>query len=102
MANGSTTQVTGGMGGASAFGGNGSTGFPGATNAGGGGGGGFVTVSGSPGGGGGAGGYAEFILKNPSGSYALNIGLGGTFGSGTATVGRAGGDGQIIVEEYYY
>lgn len=52
-------------------------------------------------GGGNSGGYLEFLIPNPSGTFAYTIGTGGAGGTGARANGAAGGDGIIIVEEYY-
>lgn len=97
-----------GVGGSSAFGGNGGNapigqaGTDGATNSGGGGGGG-AAGSGYCGGGGGSGGYIEAIINSPSATYSYVVGAGGS-GGAAGTSGQAGGNGGsgiIIVEEHY-
>ena len=84
MANGAVTQVTGGNGGASFFGGAGASGYLATSNSGSGGHGGLVTSTGSPGGGGGAGAYVNALVRNPNSSYSLNVGqAGGAGGAGS-------------------
>jgi hypothetical protein len=86
------------------------TGCPGTPNGGSGvagkfgsGGGGGNSDSGSTysGGGGGAGEYVEIDISSPSASYSYTVGAGGAGGSAGTIAGGAGGDGWIIVEEYY-
>lgn len=102
--------ISGGSGGASAFGGAGTgadnsnalAGTAGGTNTGGGGGGG-VLISGSTSsgyGGGGAGGFVDAIINSPSATYAYSVGGGGAGATG-GLAGGAGGSGIIIVEEHY-
>ena len=99
----------GAIGGSSAFGGAGASGFcadnggAGKTNSGGGGGGagayaGWTSVSCA---GGGAGEYAEIFIGSPSATYSYAVGAGGTKGDGASADGGSGGSGIIIVEEYY-
>lgn len=60
--------------------------------------------SGSTGGAGGGGGYAEFMIKDPSATYAYAVGAAGTAGSPAGTSGQtggAGGSGAIYLEEHY-
>lgn len=105
------TQLNGGSGGNSFYGGGGSGGSGGggggagrAYGAGGGGGGNDNTNAERSGGGGGAGSYLEFIINNPDSSYSYSVGTGGTAG-GAGTSGRTGGagaDGILVIEEYYY
>lgn len=105
------TYLTGGVGGASLFGGNGtgvanSTGTAAIANSGSGGGGGGTNNSAADsysGTGGAAGGYIEATIASPSATYDYVVGAGGSGGSaGTAGfAGGAGGSGVIIVEEFY-
>jgi hypothetical protein len=48
----------------------------------------------------GAGGALDIIIPNPVGPYAWSIGVGGNGAAGNMSGGK-GGDGQIVVEEYY-
>lgn len=68
---------------------------------GGGGNGGNATSAGTGGGGigGGAGAFIEAFVTAVAGSYAYTVGAGGAVG-GTASAGKAGADGVIIIEEY--
>jgi len=54
-------------------------------------------------GGGNSGGYLEFIVNAPSllPSYAYSVGTGGAGGTGARQNGVAGGNGIIIIEEFY-
>lgn len=109
----SVSAGLGGIGGSSAFGGGGrvanGVGGQGAPNTGGGAAGGasYIAASGTSrgGAGGGSGGFVDAIIYNPLASYAYAVGAGGTAGaagSGTGSfAGGTGGDGLIIVEEYY-
>lgn len=101
--------ISGGNGGASAFGGAGggtvaSIGMPGVTNTGGGGGGsgssaGNTSQSGA---GGGSGGFVDALITSPSATYAYAVGAAGTAGlTGGDFVGSLGGSGVIEVTEYY-
>ena len=102
---------TGGIGGASQFGGCGignanSVGIAAIANSGaGGGGGGFSNAAALKysGAGGGAGGYIDAIINNPASSYSYTIGAGGTggIGSGSGYNGAAGGSGIIYVTAYF-
>jgi hypothetical protein len=96
----------GGVGGASAFGGGGaggggSAGGAGAANTGGGGGGGSATDGTASGGGGGSGGYCEERINSPAATYTYTVGTGGAGSAGATYAGGRGGDGIIIVEEFY-
>lgn len=51
--------------------------------------------------GGGAGGFAEFIIRNPSQTYNYTVGAGGAAGFCGAGPGAIGGHGFIEVTEYY-
>lgn len=99
-------NYSGGVGGASAFGGAGkaatagSAGGAGGTNTGGGGGGGSQGAA-SGAGGGGAGGFVDAIITSPSATYAYSVGAAGAAGAAGTQAGGAGGSGIIIVEEYY-
>jgi hypothetical protein len=106
----SITNIAGGMGAASPFGGagggvNSGTSLAGITNTGSGGGGAGTggTSSSFAGGGGGAGGYVDAIISSPAATYSYAVGASG--GGGTAgtsgNAGGAGGSGIIIVHEYY-
>jgi hypothetical protein len=53
------------------------------------------------GGGGGSGEYVEIEISSPSASYSYAVGTGGGGGAAGGITGGAGGDGWIIVEEYY-
>lgn len=97
-------------GAASAFGGAGRGGLPGAnaggagvTNTGGGGGGAGAPAGGITGSGGGAGGFVDAIITSPNSSYAYTVGAAGAAGAtGTGgAAGGAGGSGYIEVTEYY-
>lgn len=97
----SATEMTGGAGAASPFGGAGGSmytqsGTPATPNSGSGGGG-NGGGSGIGGSGGAAGGYVEALIVNPSPTYSYTIGAGGI---ATGSAGT-GGSGVIIVEEYY-
>jgi uncharacterized repeat protein (TIGR03803 family) len=111
----------GGAGGSSAFGGNGGAGggtnapvFGGNGTAGGGGGGGgaYGPLTEVTGAGGGAGGYVEVYFPSPTGTYIFVVGAGGAGGTGNNTLlntgaprggnGGAGGDGLILIEEFYH
>ena len=106
----STFDTPGGAGGNSKFGPGGNSAV--ATNGGngsfggGGAGGGQNTLSGStdPGAGGGAGGYVEWFITSPTGTYSYTVGAGGTGGVGstisTPTTGGNGGGGLIIIEAH--
>jgi len=107
-----STSTGGGLGGSSPIGmggvvGGGSAGEVGGSGNGyGGGGGGGGTDSshaGYAGNGGGSGGYVEFIITNPSSSYDLSVGSGGSLGSAATNyyAGGVGANGIIVVEEYY-
>jgi hypothetical protein len=64
-----------------------------------------ATASHSPGAGGGAGGCGKAQINAPSASYAYAVGAGGgggSAGSGSGFAGGQGGDGEIIVWEYYH
>ena len=50
-------------------------------------------------GGGGSGGYAESMIRSPTGTYTINIGAGGAAGTGTTT-GGVGGDGMCVIFAY--
>jgi len=52
-------------------------------------------------GGGNSGGYLEFLIPNPAATYAYSIGTGGAGGVGSRQNGVAGGDGIILIDEYY-
>lgn len=102
--------VTGGTGGASAFGGSGggranSLGTDAAVNSGSGGGGGGATTAQSNYGlsGGGSGAFIDAILESPSGDYKYVVGSGGAGGASTTNgyPGGAGGSGYIEITEYY-
>lgn len=54
---------------------------------------------GKSGGAGAAGEYVEIDIQSPAATYVYSVGAGGTAGSGGAAA--VGGDGIIIVEEYY-
>ncbi|MBI5456381.1 hypothetical protein HY969_01445, partial [Candidatus Kaiserbacteria bacterium] len=108
---GGGSAMSGGSGGASYFGGQGSAGTPsfstlsaGKQGTGGGGGGGYTSNNNSwcSGGGGGAGGYVEHLYTSPSGTYTYSVGAGGTAGvtSGNGGSGAAGGSGGIVIEVY--
>jgi len=107
-AGGSPAGMTqGGLGGSSYFGGGGyagwavSPGAQGSTGAGGGGGG--ANSTGGGGSGGAAGGYCEKLITSPAASYPYTVGAGsagGAAGSGGAA-GGVGGNGIIIIDEYY-
>ena len=109
---GSATEIPGGMGGGSFFGGAGGAGYAagpgsaGAANTGGGGGGAATgtTTNANSGPGGGAGGYVEVIIPNPTPTYTVIVGSGGGGGGNgpNGSLGASGGSGQVIVEEYYY
>ena len=102
---------TGGIGGTSQFGGNGSgyangAGTAAAANSGSGGAGGGTSNVGSlmyTGAGGGAGGYIDAIINSPSATYAYSIGAGGTAGAAgtSAFAGGAGGSGTIYITAYF-
>ncbi len=105
---------TGGQGGSNYFGGAGGGGggtstnnaYNGGNGAGygaGGGGGGTTGASSGTGGGGGAGGYLEFIIPNPAGSYSFGVGASGAGGTSSANGGSGGNgaSGVIIIEEIY-
>lgn len=103
---GDVSEIPGGDGGCSPFGGAGGgnnlalgSATSGVTNSGSGGGG-VGTQNTVSAGGGGAGGYIEALIASPSGTYAYAIGAAGTGGTGTGT-GGAGGSGYIEVTEYY-
>lgn len=108
---GSSVSLFGGVGGSSAFGGGGPStngiGGSGAANTGGGGAGGLNPGSSSAttfiGAGGGAGGFVDAIIPSPASSYSLNVGAAGTAGSGAGVGynGGAGGNGIVIVDEFY-
>jgi hypothetical protein len=110
---GSGVIVGSGIGGNSYFGGAGASsysalnpGAPGAANTGGGAsGGGWSSggVSGTSGGGGGGGSTAIAIIPNPSATYSVTVGVGGTAGGAGAsgTAGAAGGSGMVAVEEFF-
>lgn len=104
------TQLAGGAGGASVFGGAGAGGPGGGSGAaaqtnsgsGGGGGGNDNVNASSSGGGGGAGAYVEFYAPAVSYSYAVGAGgSGGSAGTGSSRTGGAGAAGLIGVEEIY-
>jgi len=106
------SNLTGGVGGASAFGGAGigrisAAGEAAATNTGGGGGGGGTNTLANgtqayPGGGGGSGGYVEAYISSPAASYAYTVGAAGAGGASSyGYAGGGGGSGVIIVEENY-
>ena len=67
----------------------------------GGGGGGSGSYSGQVAGGGGAGGYVEKTILSPA-STAYAVGAGGVAVSNGASMGGAGGNGIIIIDEFYY
>lgn len=102
---GGLSSLTGGNGGSSFFGG----GAPGsgynqpgqnaAANSGAGGSGG--NNAGTLGSGGGAGEYVELTISNPASSYSYTVGAKGAGGAAGAQAGGNGGDGIIIVREYY-
>jgi hypothetical protein len=105
---GAATNASGGLGGATVWGGAGLGPLPGnagnagqAPGAGGGGAGGAIGIS--AGQGGLAGGYAEGIIYAPAATYAYTVGAGGA--AATAGVGGfaggAGADGGIVIEVYY-
>ncbi len=98
---GSTSNGTAGVGGSGGgAGGTGSiagAGGSAAANSGGGGGGhGDVSATDGGGGGGGEGEYVEIIISNPTATYAVVIGAGGTVSGG-----GSGGSGHVSVEEHY-
>lgn len=103
------TQISGGLGGSSFFGGAGGpatgsvAGRNAAANSGSGGSGSGSSSSITGGAGGGAGAYVEAIITSPSSTYAYIVGAEGN--GGTAGVagfaGGNGGSGVVIVEEYY-
>lgn len=105
------TNIVGGEGGASPFGGAGAgvpsgNGRSGADNSGSGGAGGgssWPSSGVSGGAGGGSSGYVDALIVNPSATYSYAIGAAGSIGSAGAGGynGGAGGSGFIIVEEYY-
>lgn len=110
----SGTQLAGGSGGVSWYGGagaggigsNGAAGDAAIANSGSGGGGGASTSQASnntSGGGGGAGGFIDAIITSPSSTYVYAVGAAGSAGSaGTnGAAGGAGGSGYIEVTEYY-
>lgn len=107
--NNTVTNMTGGQGGSSAFGGNGggasggNAGRAAAANTGSGGGGAFGDGATSSGAGGAAGGYLEKLINTPATTYAYSVGSGGVGGVPGAggNPGGAGGSGIIIVEETY-
>lgn len=100
----------GGVGGSSAFGGAGVGSYAGdggnaAANSGsGGGGGGVAAGTANEGGGGGAGGYLEKLIVSPSGNYNYTVGAGGGGAPQNlpAYAGGQGGDGIIIIDEFYF
>lgn len=105
---GSVNFTPGGVGAASPFGGagGGGTGSQQGQNAtdntGSGGGGAGGTASAPPPGGAGAGGYIKGRITSPSGTYAYAVGAGGTQGAaGGGNGGGLGGEGIIIVNEFY-
>jgi hypothetical protein len=67
----------------------------------GGGGGNSDSTSTYSGGGGGAGEYVEIAITSPSASYSYTVGAGGAGATAGTIAGGAGGDGWIIVDEYY-
>lgn len=103
---GFSTFPGGGMGGSNPFGGAGGGGFGNAsataakanTGAGGGGAGGGNVANAGGGGGGGAGAYVEAIFTDLS-TVNITVGAKGA-GGGGVTLGAAGADGAIIIEEY--
>jgi len=107
---GSPSNLPGGNGGNSYFGGGhgiiasgGNGGGNGQANTGGGGSG-ASSITGYAGGtGGGAGGYARKLIGNPAASYSYAVGGGGSAGSagGSGAPGGAGGSGIIIVTAYF-
>jgi hypothetical protein len=110
----SGTQLAGGSGGVSWFGGagtggigsNGAAGNAAIANSGSGGGGGASSSQASnntSGGGGGAGGFIDAIITSPSSTYVYAVGAAGSAGAaGTnGAAGGAGGSGYIEVTEYY-
>jgi hypothetical protein len=110
--NTTNTDLNGGAGGNSFFGGSGNsswnqTGTAGISNTGGGGGGGGGSTSAATqwyaGGGGGSGGYVEAIISNPTATYSYAVGTGGSGGTaGTnGLAGGAGAAGYIEVTIYY-
>jgi hypothetical protein len=100
----------GGMGGVSFFGGSGTPGWGGATNAtaatansGSGGGGAGEGTTTNAGGGGGAGAYLRKLIASPASTYTYTVGAGGTAGTAGTNgfAGGAGAAGIIIVTEHY-
>jgi hypothetical protein len=102
-----STGQSGGAGGVSPFGGagggagSGQGGVAAATNSGSGGGGAGGGVSFSGGGGGGAGGYVDALITSPSAAYTYTVGAKGSAGTGGTIAGSIGGEGLIIVDEFY-
>ena len=108
------TYMPGGTGGSSPFGGGGgggdtwynTAGTPGYQGSGGGGGAGPMNTGQGPGMGGTggmSGGYLEHYIANPSGTYNITIGAGGTGGtsSGQGYSGGNGGNGFVVVYAYF-
>lgn len=105
-----TSQVSGGNGASSPFGGMGGGGSQGAvgqdatanTGSGGGGGGLLNSPGNNSGSGGGSGGYVDAIITSPAATYSYAIGAAGAAGAaGNGWAGGAGAEGVILVEEYY-
>jgi hypothetical protein len=103
---------SGGIGGTSQFGGNGSgtanaAGSDAIANSGSGGAGGGTTNAASlnySGAGGGAGGYIDAIIPSPSATYSYAVGAGGTAGAAGGVIGYAGGvggSGSIYITAYF-
>ena len=100
----SPTWEAGGAGGSSTFGlgGAGGTGLNGTGavgKSGSGGGGGAGNAPSNSAGGGGSGGYSETMIKNPTGTYTINVGAGGIGGTGSG-IGGLGGDGMCVIFAY--
>jgi hypothetical protein len=104
----SLSQIFGGNGGTSCYGGSGSgsnsgsmNGLAGVPNTGAGGGGGS-SGGGAGSGGGGAGGCLDYCINAPAATYTYTVGPGGAAPTGCSQgVGGAGATGVIIVDEYY-
>ena len=105
------TQLAGGAGADSIFGGGGTSGPAGGGGgvgsqygAGGGGGGNDNTGASQAGAGGGSGGFYKLLIAQPESSYTYDVGTGGgggTAGAGSTRPGGAGFQGAIFIEEYY-
>jgi hypothetical protein len=104
---GSAANQTGGAGGVSSLGGAGAGGPTGTAgtaafaNSGSGGGGGGPVAGGTGGGGGQAGEHFILDITSPAATYTYTVGAAGAASATGTWLGAAGGDGLIIVEEFY-